>query len=168
MVGVLFRFGSVAAWVFHIIACMGRCLGCDEAKLTSSYQETPKGQNNHLVETSELALYDDSWDADPCEIDNNTRSSSLIRMLIPVHDAHCSTTPPKFVNHGLLLWNQTRQKWLECKRPRRLSQPVLDPKLSWNAIYDGVLSYKPFLQPVPLSEMVDFLVNVWEQEGLYD
>ncbi|KAK1576127.1 hypothetical protein Q3G72_004175 [Acer saccharum] len=51
---------------------------------------------------------------------------------------------------GLLLWNQTRQR---C----------------WNATYDSLLgSNKPFPQPIPLPEMVDFLVDVWEQEGMYD
>ncbi|KAL3566135.1 hypothetical protein D5086_031550 [Populus alba] len=40
---------------------------------------------------------------------------------------------------------------------------------SWNATYESLLgSNKPFARPVPLAEMVDFLVDVWEQEGLYD
>ncbi|KAL6604479.1 hypothetical protein ACP70R_042906 [Stipagrostis hirtigluma subsp. patula] len=39
----------------------------------------------------------------------------------------------------------------------------------WNATYESLLgSTKPFAQPIPLGEMVDFLVNSWEQEGLYD
>ncbi|KAK8682936.1 hypothetical protein V6N13_039015 [Hibiscus sabdariffa] len=32
--------------------------------------------------------------------------------------------------------------------------------------YEGTRN--PFPRPVPLSEMIDFLVEVWEQEGLYD
>ncbi|KAG5390849.1 hypothetical protein IGI04_032390 [Brassica rapa subsp. trilocularis] len=41
---------------------------------------------------------------------------------------------------------------------------------SWDAAsYDSLLgSNKLFSQPIPLNEMVDFLVEVWEQEGLYD
>ncbi|KAI8544316.1 hypothetical protein RHMOL_Rhmol08G0287000 [Rhododendron molle] len=40
---------------------------------------------------------------------------------------------------------------------------------SWNATYESLLgSSKPFSQPVPLAEMVDFLVDIWEQEGMYD
>lgn len=65
---------------------------------------------------------------------------------------------------------------------------------SWNAAYESLLgSNKPFAQPIPLhvrsnafhltiimqwhtastlivelQEMVDFLVDIWEQEGLYD
>jgi len=43
-------------------------------------------------------------------------------------------------------------------------------KLNWNtATYDSLLgSNKLFPQPIPLTEMVDFLVDIWEQEGLYD
>lgn len=40
---------------------------------------------------------------------------------------------------------------------------------SWNATYESLLgSTKTFAQPIPLGEMVDFLVDGWEQEGLYD
>ncbi|EMS50088.1 hypothetical protein TRIUR3_19400 [Triticum urartu] len=42
-------------------------------------------------------------------------------------------------------------------------------KSFWNAAYESLLgSNKPFPQPIPLHEMVDFLVDIWEQEGLYD
>uniref|UniRef100_A0A0A9HSW0 Gag1-like clamp domain-containing protein n=1 Tax=Arundo donax TaxID=35708 RepID=A0A0A9HSW0_ARUDO len=42
-------------------------------------------------------------------------------------------------------------------------------KTSWNATYESLLgSYKPLTQPIPLHEMVDFLVDIWEQESLYD
>ncbi|CAO2815263.1 unnamed protein product [Amaranthus hypochondriacus] len=75
----------------------------------------------------------------------------------------------EFVNHGLLLWNQTRQRWLDNKNQRKKGHQVRDPKISWNATYESLLgSNKPFVQPVPLSEMVDFLVDIWEQEGMYD
>ncbi|KAE8696121.1 hypothetical protein F3Y22_tig00110676pilonHSYRG00080 [Hibiscus syriacus] len=41
--------------------------------------------------------------------------------------------------------------------------------ICWNATYESLLgSNKSFPQPIPLSEMIDFLVDVWEQEGLYD
>ncbi|XP_022948687.1 uncharacterized protein LOC111452284 isoform X1 [Cucurbita moschata] len=90
---------------------------------------------------------------------------------------------PAFVNHGLLLWNQNRQQWLLNKKANRKEQLIREPKLSthclcmpksfwlcsWNATYDSLLgSNKPFPQPIPLGEMVDFLVDIWEQEGLYD
>ena len=74
-----------------------------------------------------------------------------------------------FMVAGLLLWNQTRQNWIRNKRSDNQAQQIQEPKINWNATYDSLLgSNKPFRQPVPLSEMVDFLVDVWDQEGLYD
>uniref|UniRef100_A0A2P2LX57 Gag1-like clamp domain-containing protein n=1 Tax=Rhizophora mucronata TaxID=61149 RepID=A0A2P2LX57_RHIMU len=44
-----------------------------------------------------------------------------------------------------------------------------DHRLSWNAPYENLLGMtNGFARPIPLSEMVEFLVDVWEQEGLYD
>ncbi|KAJ4839321.1 hypothetical protein Tsubulata_018135 [Turnera subulata] len=69
---------------------------------------------------------------------------------------------------GLLLWNQTRQQWIGNKKPQKRTQ-LREPTISWNATYESLLgTNKPFARRVPLPEMVDFLVDVWEQEGLYD
>nr|GMD78873.1 uncharacterized protein LOC109184044 isoform X2 [Ipomoea batatas]GME05994.1 uncharacterized protein LOC109184044 isoform X2 [Ipomoea batatas] len=74
----------------------------------------------------------------------------------------------EFVNHGYLLWNQTRLQWLGSKKPENQRQ-VREPILNWNATYENLLgTNKRFPHPIPLSEMVDFLVDIWEQEGLYD
>ncbi|KAF1865765.1 hypothetical protein Lal_00021765 [Lupinus albus] len=63
----------------------------------------------------------------------------------------------------------SRQHWVGNKKPEARTQQLREPKLSWNATYEGLLgNNKPFRQPIPLSEMVDFLVDIWEQEGLYD
>uniref|UniRef100_A0A0D9YNW0 Gag1-like clamp domain-containing protein n=1 Tax=Oryza glumipatula TaxID=40148 RepID=A0A0D9YNW0_9ORYZ len=70
---------------------------------------------------------------------------------------------------GLLLWNQTRQQWVGNRRHNSQRQQPREPKISWNATYESLLgSTKPFPQAIPLGEMVDFLVDGWEQEGLYD
>ncbi|XP_038899929.1 uncharacterized protein LOC120087116 isoform X1 [Benincasa hispida] len=102
-------------------------------------------------------------------------------------DSSESNVPTAFVNHvlvvGLLLWNQTRQHWVQNRKSGNKEHLIREPKLnthclcmpksfwlcSWNATYDSLLgSNKPFPQPIPLGEMVDFLVDAWEQEGLYD
>lgn len=88
--------------------------------------------------------------------------------LDPCSSAGTSSNPVEFVNHGLLQWNQTRQQWLAHRRPQKPTK-VREPTISWNASYESLLgTNKPFSQPIPLSEMVDFLVDIWEQEGLYD
>ncbi|XP_060172089.1 uncharacterized protein LOC132603177 isoform X2 [Lycium barbarum] len=74
----------------------------------------------------------------------------------------------EFVNHGYLLWNQTRLQWLASKDPenRRLAE---EPMLNWNVSYESLFgTNKRFAQPIPLSDMVDFLADIWEHEGLYD
>ncbi|CAA0816478.1 Unknown protein [Striga hermonthica] len=101
------------------------------------------------------------------------------------HEAHGSCNsikPPKFVNHGLLLWNQERHKWRGSKKAVALSKKRHMPKLrnfcaciskrfccGGSAAYDKLQrKNKPFSRPIPLSEMVGFVVDIWEQEGLYD
>lgn len=80
-----------------------------------------------------------------------------------------SSSPNEFVNQGLLLWHQTRQQWIGKRRRHSQGQQTQEPKISGNATYESLLgSSKPFPQPIPLGEMVDFLVISWEQEGLYD
>lgn len=70
---------------------------------------------------------------------------------------------------GLLLWYQIRQKWIENKKLVKHLQQLLEPRIHWNATYDSLLgSDKRFSKPVPLGEMVDFLADIWEQEGMYD
>ncbi|KAJ0007363.1 hypothetical protein Pint_30112 [Pistacia integerrima] len=123
-------------------------------------------------------------------------SISINNQVLDAHGgAGIANAPSEFVNHGkfsllllkrkksLLLWNQTRQCWVGNKRSANRAQQVRESKLnthclsmvknfwlcSWNATYDSLLgSNKPFPQPIPLSEMVDFLVDVWDQEGMYD
>ncbi|GJP35272.1 hypothetical protein CLOM_g19766 [Closterium sp. NIES-68] len=49
-------------------------------------------------------------------------------------------------------------------RPRNTGT-VIKP----GSTYEDLLSTsRPFPQPIPLPEMVRFLIQVWEQEGLYD
>ncbi|XP_044471693.1 uncharacterized protein LOC123200545 isoform X2 [Mangifera indica] len=147
-------------WICPLFACMGGCFGC----FTRIQGRTAK---KHSI--------DNFWSTSSGEIDNNSglsRTMSSIsasnQSLNPINGSCCTNNPSEFVNHGLLLWNQTRQQWLANKSSQNRKE-VLEPTISWNASYESLLgTSKPFAQPVPLAEMVDFLVDVWEQEGLYD
>ncbi|CAN8305129.1 unnamed protein product [Cochlearia groenlandica] len=81
-----------------------------------------------------------------------------------------TNVPPEYVNQGLLLWNQTRERWIGKERTNKPSDLKQEAALNWDAAtYDSLLgSNKLFPKPIPLNEMVDFLVDIWEQEGLYD
>ncbi|XP_004506942.1 uncharacterized protein [Cicer arietinum] len=132
---------------------------------------------------------EDFWTTSTHDMDNSAvqsqgsiSSTSLTNQAVAPHGSS-SNNPTEFVNHGLILWNQTRQRWVGNKKSENQTKQPREPKLrtyslcpakffwlcSWNATYESLLtSNKPFRQPIPLTEMVDFLVDIWEQDGLYD
>ncbi|XP_061341006.1 uncharacterized protein LOC133287417 isoform X2 [Gastrolobium bilobum] len=139
------------------------------------------------------------WSSSAFEIDHSAAQShgSISSTGISNHpcdpqsSAGSQIHPPEYVNHGLLLWNQTRQQWVGNRRPENQTQAgesrlrFLQSTLykyqtalqlfslifikSWNDTYGSLLgTNKHFPQPIPLGEMVDFLVDIWELEGMYD
>ncbi|XP_073116739.1 uncharacterized protein [Elaeis guineensis] len=168
---------SVSSWISQLLACMGGCLGCC-AKPTPiiAVDEPSKGLKIQGRTIKKPSMSDDFWSTSTYEMENSgvqsqrsISSISISAQNLDHHGAGSTSNPSEFINHGLLLWNQTRQQWIGNKRHETQLQHVREPRLSWNATYDSLLGInKPFPQPIPLSEMVDFLVDIWEQEGLYD
>lgn len=126
---------------------------------------------------SKPSISEGFWTTSTCDMDNSavqsqgsiSSISTSHQTLDPNGNAASANGPSEFVNHGLILWNQTRQLWVGNKKSENQPQQAREPKLNWNATYESLLgSNKLFPQPIPLSEMIDFLVDVWEQEGLYD
>lgn len=74
-----------------------------------------------------------------------------------------------FVNHAAIAWHEDRKKWVgdKSQHPPRTAK---DPIISWSTSYEELLSTnEPFAEPIPLPEMVDFLVDIWlEDEGFFD
>ncbi|GMN39232.1 hypothetical protein TIFTF001_008470 [Ficus carica] len=73
-----------------------------------------------------------------------------------------------FVNHAETAWHKMRREWVgdQSHKPQRAPR---EPIMSWTTTYeDLLLSTEPFQQPIALAEMVDFLVDIWHEEGLYD
>ncbi|CAM8916501.1 unnamed protein product [Rhodiola kirilowii] len=73
----------------------------------------------------------------------------------------------EFTNQGLILWTQTRQQWVTAagKQSHNRSTQAIEPGFGWDTNYDSLLrTKKPFPQPVPLSEIVDFLADIWADE----
>jgi len=158
---------------------MGGCLGCyNKPTVTTSVDAPSKGltiQGRQTVRKPSIS--EDFWTTSTCDMDNSavqsqgsiSSISTTNQILDPHGIAGSANAPSEFVNHGLLLWNQTRQRWVGNKRSENRAQQTREPKLNWNASYESLLgSNKPFPQAIPLAEMVDFLVDIWEQEGLYD
>ncbi|CAI0415075.1 unnamed protein product [Linum tenue] len=166
-------FRSKWKGIFSSRGCFGCC-----AKPTTvvSVNEHSKSLRPQERIAKKYSITDDFWSSSAAEMDNSAiqsqRSMSSISTLNQPLDP-CT----KYIENGLfllaaglLLWNQTRQQWLANKLSQSKTKPqAREPTISWNASYDSLLgSNKPFHHPVPLAEMVDFLVDVWEQEGLYD
>ncbi|KAL3721095.1 hypothetical protein ACJRO7_005853 [Eucalyptus globulus] len=158
-------------YFMHGSSCFGCCL---KPKPTTALDVPSKGSEIHDHKLKKPSKSEDFWSSSTFDMDNSAAQSqgsiSSISTSNPTIDPQAGNpgTPSEFVNHGLILWNQNRQCWRSNKRSENQTQQV-QPKLNWSATYDNLLgSDKPFPHPIPLSEMVDFLVDTWEQEGLYD
>ncbi|KAJ0960326.1 hypothetical protein J5N97_001844 [Dioscorea zingiberensis] len=171
---LLSRF--LSSWITQLLACMGGCLGCSTKRANNNVlDEQSRGLHMQGPTVKKPSISEDFWSTSTFEMENNgvqsQRSLSSISASTQTVDpvSGSSHNPPEFVNHGLLLWNQIRQQWIENKKPKNQPQQVKESGLGWNTTYDSVLvTNKPFPQHIPLPEMVDFLVDVWEQEGMYD
>ncbi|XVF83050.1 hypothetical protein PTKIN_Ptkin16aG0101300 [Pterospermum kingtungense] len=73
-----------------------------------------------------------------------------------------------FVNHAAIAWHENRRRWVgdKSQQSRKISK---DPIISWSTAYEELLqTNEPFSEPIPLPEMVDFLVDIWHDDGLFD
>lgn len=173
---MLLGCSSLTSWVRRLVACVGNCFGCAKPTPIIAVDEPSKGLRIQGRSIKQRSLSEDFWSSSPPGMENSAmqsqRSMSSISTAAQSSDQHgagSSTNPNEFVNQGLLLWNQTRQQWVGNRRHNSQRQQPREPKISWNATYESLLgSTKPFPQAIPLGEMVDFLVDGWEQEGLYD
>ncbi|KAK7311105.1 hypothetical protein RJT34_09012 [Clitoria ternatea] len=155
--------------VFSNIGCLG-C--CKNPPGIISMDEASKGLRTQGQTVSKDNGSEDFWSSSTFELDQSQRSISSAVTSNNASDPQSSSgsqlCPPEFVNHGLLLWNQIRQQWVGKKRSENLTE-VQEPRISSNATYENLLgNNKPFPQSITLREIVDFLVDIWEQEGLYD
>ncbi|KMZ68635.1 hypothetical protein ZOSMA_234G00090 [Zostera marina] len=153
------------------------CLGCcTKSTPIIAVDEPTNGLKIQGRSVEKPGISDDFWSTSTHEMDNSgvqsMRSISSISTSVQGHDQHAlanTSNPLEFVNHGLLLWNQNRQQWTGNKKTDSHKTNKCEPKISWNSTYESLLlNNKPFRQPIPLSEMIEFLVDAWEQEGMYD
>ncbi|CAN6237480.1 unnamed protein product, partial [Urochloa humidicola] len=173
---MLLSCGSLSSWVRRFVACVGGCFGCAQPTPIIAVDQPSKGLRIQGRSVKRRNLSDDFWSSSPHDMENSAlqsrHSMSSISTAAQPNDqlaAGSSSNPNEFVNQGLLIWHQTRQQWIGKRRRNSQGQQSQEPKISHNATYESLLgSTKPFPQPIPLAEMVDFLVISWEQEGLYD
>ncbi|CAN8265138.1 unnamed protein product [Cochlearia groenlandica] len=165
----------IPSWFYHLFDCKGGCFGCcDKPPFIVAVDEPSKGLKIQGRLVNKPIVSDGFWSTSTCEMDNNStmqsqRSmSSSISFTTNNNNTASTSNTTEFINHGLNHWNQTRQQWLSSGTFQTKSKPK-EPTISLNATYESLLGMnKRFCRPIPLPEMVDFLVDVWEQEGLYD
>ncbi|KAK9072838.1 hypothetical protein SSX86_009273 [Deinandra increscens subsp. villosa] len=147
------------------------CLGCCTKTQFTTTDNKQTGNLGKGQVTNRHSIFEDFCSTSTYEMDNSISQSQISASSTSnaAVDAQCSgSNPSEFVNRGRLLWNQTRQQWIGDKAPDH-NKKARQSVISWNATYDNLLgSNKPFSRPIPLPEMVNFLVDIWEQEGLYD
>nr|KYP43416.1 hypothetical protein KK1_035138 [Cajanus cajan] len=182
--------GYVPPWLCQIFACMGGCLGCfpnpplikgqamnrdiSEDFWSSSAFEIDQTAFQSQKSFSSIGIPSDPQSSAGIQIDspeyvNHGKFSVLVNLsIILVSLIHYQRVLVIIYHLGLLLWNQMRKQWVGNRRPGNKKQ-VGEPRISWNATYESLMgTTKPFPQPIPLGEMVEFLVDIWELEGLYD
>ncbi|KAK1389410.1 Germin-like protein subfamily 1 member 15 [Heracleum sosnowskyi] len=164
--------GSLTDWINHFFDYMGTCFGCcNNTKSITNADEPSKDQAIEGHTVKKTGISDDFWSTSTYDPENSALQSQ--RSVSSISFSNKSLTgstsnQSEFVNHGYLRWKQMRLQWTETTSLE--NQPKKrDPVLSWNATYESLLgTNKRFNKPIPLSEMVGFLVERWEQEGLYD
>ncbi|XP_019437728.1 PREDICTED: uncharacterized protein LOC109343734 isoform X2 [Lupinus angustifolius] len=153
------------------------CLGCfTKPRVIISTDEASKGLRPEGQAVRKDNRSEDLWCSSTSEMDRyvaeSQRSFSSVGISSHPSDPQSSvdvqTDHPEFINHGLL-WNQIRQQWVGHRKPESQKKHLGEPRISWDATYETLVgSNMRFPKPIPLAEMVEFLVDIWELEGLYD
>ncbi|XP_078432396.1 uncharacterized protein LOC144703960 isoform X2 [Wolffia australiana] len=179
--------GWISSWLDQVMGLIGGWLGCcGKPFFTMSVDELSKGSMIQGVKTSG-ALSDGLWSTSTFELENNYALQS--QRNIPSMSGYAqgndvclngnashtkNLTVNDFVNHGLTVWNQTRKDWTRFNDPPdgHSTQADADSRSrswrSWNSTYESMMgSGRPFPRPLPLSEVVEFMVDTWDEEGLY-
>ncbi|KAL5150350.1 hypothetical protein HKD37_13G037005 [Glycine soja] len=137
----------ITAWITDLFTCMGGCFGCCmKPTPIIAVDEPAKGLRIQGQTVRKPHISDGFWSSSTCDLDNSNIQSQ----------------------RSLLLWNESRLQWVGSGKSRKHSQQKREPRLNWNATYESLLGTRqPFSKPIPLTEMVEFLVDVWEREGMY-
>ncbi|KAM7268438.1 hypothetical protein ACFE04_010604 [Oxalis oulophora] len=176
--GTSFLFIAFTSDLYPILENSG-CFGCCmKPTPVTAVDEPTKGLRIQGRAMKKTSISDDFWSTSTCDLENNSAfqsQRSLSSISISNHTLAQSSgvgsmnSSSDFVNHGLLLWNESRLKWIEASKSKKQSKQIREPQLSWNATYGNLIGTRnPLSRSIPLSEMVEFLVDIWEQEGLYD
>ncbi|CAM0905856.1 unnamed protein product [Alopecurus aequalis] len=151
--------------------CIGNLSKC-QSRPDSKLQASPRKKSNHSPVGKGRRC-----SSGPEAMENNASISVSLEGNISslpnstANDSKMSVENEKdtsFINHAAVAWAEMRSQWIGDKE-KVLKEAAREPIISWCTTYDDLLSTgECFSQPIPLPEMVDFLVDIWYEEGLYD
>ncbi|XP_019057487.1 PREDICTED: uncharacterized protein LOC104808233 isoform X2 [Tarenaya hassleriana] len=119
---------------------MGGCVACYKAPGSNPALNEPAiASREPIVRTvKKPSGSEDFWSTSTFDMDNSTFPSqgSISSIGTSNHNfadsqagSRNSNAPTEFVNHGLRLWNQTREHWVGKKRPDNPLNHNQEPKL---------------------------------------
>ncbi|XP_052198410.1 uncharacterized protein LOC127805694 [Diospyros lotus] len=154
------------------------CLGCyTKPTPITAVDEPSKGLRIQGQTVKKPSASEDFWSTSTYDLDNSAAQSQRSISAISLSNQSMnhnggtgsSSNHSDFVNHGLLNWNQTRLQWIANKKFENHGRTCKPRLSSWNVTYETLLgTNRRYSRPIPLSEMVEYLVDIWEHDGLYD
>ncbi|KAJ7956705.1 DUF4050 family protein [Quillaja saponaria] len=145
---------SISAWIGQLFAFMGGCFGCCTKPTPIIAVDVPaKGLRIQGHAVRKPTTSDDIWSTSTYDLDNSTIQSqgsissvsTLNQILYHGNSTGSTGSHPEFVNHGLLLWNESRVQWVGSNKSQNQSRQKGEPRLSWNATYESLLGTRqPF------------------------
>ena len=86
------------------------------------------------------------------------------------------TKHEKYRNEALIKWEAQRTEWLRPKPNNENKNKTINSSNKHNIINAEDIAERIFSQngnwqlsePIPLNDMVDILIDFWQDEGLYD
>ncbi|KAL4029249.1 hypothetical protein IC575_012476 [Cucumis melo] len=152
-----------SVWIDRLLSCLG------------SIKPAPTISGNNL-NSRMPSMSEDFWSTSTCDLDELLTLQSRQNSFISTTNHNSNhggvidnlSNHSDFVNHGFVLWTQTRLRWVGNCVPAKRTKKSHITGLSWYMTKELLLeTRKPYHRRIPLSEMVDFLVEEWEEEGLY-
>ncbi|KAK6927574.1 protein of unknown function DUF4050 [Dillenia turbinata] len=167
---------------FHLIYVSSGCFGCfTKPNVVTAIDGPSKGLKFQGHVPNKPSVSDGFWSSSTYDMDLANTSN---RTTNPTSTNADMTNHPEFVNQGLTLSDfEINYEISAVSTPIPLDITYLQHLIhflvssiiasvalcSWDATYESLLNTnRPFPRPIPLPEVVDLLVDKWEQEGLYD
>ncbi|KAL6578100.1 hypothetical protein OROMI_010428 [Orobanche minor] len=145
--------------------------------LLSFYHNFERAVEGLLLETFIILKGNGFSIQDMMEVNNRTSHSNEKRPLetsrpLDVQKKATEYNNPNssvFVNHDCSCMGR-KPKEMEWECVPEVGENVKGSNYKvWSTTYEDLLStQEAFPEPIPLSEMVDFLVDIWHDEGLFD